>query len=165
MNPIKDIVIVGGGTAGLISALYLKHYFPNINVKIVKSSQIGIIGVGEGSTEHWAEFMEDIGIDYFELINETNATVKIGILFNDWSYSGSTYVHTVVPTNLPAISMQGDFEMYNKLVLNNVSNNPFILSPLFDSIFYKNKVPAGNLRISKQYHFDTFKLNSFLQNF
>jgi len=163
MNPIKDIVIVGGGTAGLISALYLKQYFPNINVKIVKSSQISIIGVGEGSTEHWGEFMEDIGIDYFELINETNATIKTGILFKDWTYSGSKYIHSISDTNLPHISEQGSLELYNRLVLNNNSNNPFILSSLFDPIFNKNKVPAGNLIISKQYHFDTFKLNSFLQ--
>lgn len=164
MNPIKDIVIVGGGTAGLISALYLKHYFPNINVKIVKSSQIGIIGVGEGSTEHWAEFMEDIGIDYFELINETSATIKIGILFKDWTYSGSKYSHSVFHPDLPHVSKEGTLELYNRLVLNNKSNNPFILSSLFGPIFYKNQIPlTPDIRPSRQFHFDTFKLNSFLQ--
>lgn len=164
MNPIKDIVIVGGGTAGLISALYIQHYFPLFNIKIIQSSKLGIVGVGEGSTEHWAMFMDQIGIDPLELINETNATIKIGILFNDWSYLGSTYCHSIssfpIPFNLP----QQVNEIYNRLVLNNTFNNPFILTSDFKEIFYQNRLPLiDNLHPpSNQFHFDTLKLNSYL---
>ena len=45
--------IVGSGTAGLISAIMLRRAFPNSQITVISSSDIGIIGVGEGSTEHW----------------------------------------------------------------------------------------------------------------
>lgn len=49
------ILIVGGGTAGLITALILKSRFESIQINIIKSDEIGIIGVGEGTTEHWSD--------------------------------------------------------------------------------------------------------------
>ena len=52
----KNIIVAGGGTAGFISALVLKRKFgKNINVKMLVPDKIGIIGVGEGSTEHFDE--------------------------------------------------------------------------------------------------------------
>ena len=49
-----EIIVLGGGTAGYVSALILKERFrETINIKVIKSKDIGIIGVGEGSTEHW----------------------------------------------------------------------------------------------------------------
>jgi len=53
---IKSVCVVGGGTAGLTSAMIIKSRFPTLKVKIVKSNKIGIIGVGEASTEHWRYF-------------------------------------------------------------------------------------------------------------
>ena len=43
---MKNIIIVGGGTAGLISALIIKRIFDKINIKVIKSKELGIIGVG-----------------------------------------------------------------------------------------------------------------------
>ena len=58
------IIIVGAGTAGLTAALILKRKFlENFDIKIIKSKDIGIIGVGEGSTEHWSDFMGWCGLD------------------------------------------------------------------------------------------------------
>ena len=65
---INKITIVGGGTAGLISALILKTRFKDKELEIIKSDKIGIIGVGEGTTEHWSNFMNYVGIDQKELI-------------------------------------------------------------------------------------------------
>ena len=64
-NDVKSITIVGGGTAGLISALILQYKFSqNISFKVVCSSKIGIIGVGEGSTEHWEDFLKFVREEY-----------------------------------------------------------------------------------------------------
>ena len=64
-----EITIVGAGTAGLVTALILKQKFnQNINLKIIKSEDIGIIGVGEGSTEHWMDFMNWCQLDFNEVI-------------------------------------------------------------------------------------------------
>jgi tryptophan halogenase len=160
MNPIKDIVIVGGGTSGLIAALYIKSFFSNFNVKIIKSKEIGIIGVGEGSTEHWSKFIRDINIDHRELINKTNATIKLGIVFKDWTSPQSIYAHSVFDNAIK--SPLSTLELYNNLVIDS-SPNPFILNDLFNQAYYHNKVIlTDNLSPSNQYHFDTHKLNNFL---
>lgn len=67
------IGIIGGGTAGLVTALILKTKFPRKSISIIKSDTIGIIGVGEGTTEHWTHFMNFVGIDRNELIAKTDA--------------------------------------------------------------------------------------------
>ena len=92
---MKDdsIIILGGGTSGLVAALILRSRFPNKIIKIIKSGKIGIIGVGEGSTEHWKAFMDYCEIDIFELIKESDATVKYGVMFEDWTKE--PYFHSV----------------------------------------------------------------------
>ena len=47
-----NIIVVGGGNAGYISALILKASFPNKNIRIIQSKKIGTVGVGESSSEH-----------------------------------------------------------------------------------------------------------------
>ena len=163
MNPIKDIVIVGGGTAGLITALFLKSFYSNNNILVIQSSNIGIVGVGEGSTEQWELFQRLCNIDFKEVINETDATIKIGILFKDWNYKGNQYVHSVEYSKyINDLSVYGTFEYYNQLLLQN-HHLPFPLNPSFSSTYSKNNVDlSADLEVSNQYHFDTFKLNSFL---
>jgi len=163
MNPIKDIIIVGGGTAGLISALYLKTYYPDSNILVIKSSNIGIIGVGEGSTEHWEFFQRICQLDFKEVINKTDATIKTGILFKDWNFKGSQYVHSVEDHKDTYFqSAYGSLSYYNQMILDN-QNNFFPLSPIFSSYYIKNNIPLfESLEPTNQYHFDTFKLNSFL---
>ena len=81
---IKKLIVVGGGTAGLISAMILKTRLPLLEIEIIKSDQIGIIGVGEGTTEHFKEFMNVCNISEKELIQKTDATFKYGVMFQDW---------------------------------------------------------------------------------
>jgi tryptophan halogenase len=68
MNNLKTILIAGGGTAGFTAALILKTRFPHIDIKVIRSKKIGIIGVGEGSTEHWNEFMKYIDVPFQTII-------------------------------------------------------------------------------------------------
>jgi 2-polyprenyl-6-methoxyphenol hydroxylase-like FAD-dependent oxidoreductase len=77
---IKSIGVIGGGTAGFVTALILKSRFPNIKIDVICSSKIGIIGVGEGSTEHWNEFLKYIGISWQTIIKQCDATFKAGVL-------------------------------------------------------------------------------------
>lgn len=153
----NSFVILGAGTAGLIAAIMMREKFPHSKIKIVKSSELGIIGVGEGSTEHFDQFLKFTGINHFDLIHNTKATIKIGILFKDWNLE-TEYAHSVGPES--EISGLNKPEIYHHLLLN--SKNRFPTSPLFNIYFDNNVILNDKFKPSNQYHFDTFSLNAYL---
>ena len=71
----KNFTIVGGGTAGLVTALILQKRL-NSNLTIIKSDKIGIIGVGEGSTEHWEDFMQVCHLNLWEMLKVVTGILK-----------------------------------------------------------------------------------------
>lgn len=152
----ETFVILGAGTAGLLAAIMMREKFPHSKIVIVKSSELGIVGVGEGSTEHFAQFLGFVGINHLDVIFNTKATIKIGILFKDWNL-GTEYGHSVGSEN--RLSGLWKPEILHHLLLN--SQKKFPTSPLFN-IYRNNEVILENtLNPSNQYHFDTFALNSY----
>ena len=87
MNNSKRILIVGGGTAGWMTANILAYSFQNHNfeITVVESEDIPIIGVGEGSTPALKIFFDCLGISEQEWMPACNATFKCGITFKNWS--------------------------------------------------------------------------------
>lgn len=152
----RSICVLGGGTAGLISSLVLKESYPNINVTLIKSDKIDIVGVGEGSTEHWRSFMEYVGIGFDELIVETGATFKNGIFFENWNGDGKDYYHTVNGQFI-AETFTGYPYVYHKLAAESKSQLDLVDSYDIESKCFHPLDTATN-----QFHFDTFKLNEFL---
>ena len=92
---IKRIIIVGGGTAGWMTAAAIVSMLPTdeISVTLVESEAIGIIGVGEATLPHIRFFNETIGIDEAEFMAATHATFKLGIEFVNWARIGDAYIH------------------------------------------------------------------------
>lgn len=84
---IKRIVIAGGGTAGWMAASLMHHRWASkgIQICLVESPTIGIIGVGEGSTPTLKRFFSDLGIAESDWMPECNATYKVNIEFCGWS--------------------------------------------------------------------------------
>ena len=82
-NHVKEnnfnFVIVGGGTAGWMTALFLKKNYPWINVTVLASAEIGILGAGEGTTPHFVSFLDELGIPTSEVIKKAKGTIKNGI--------------------------------------------------------------------------------------
>jgi tryptophan halogenase len=91
----KQITILGGGTAGWLSALSIAKQYPTANITLIESEDIGIIGAGEGSVPFLLDFLDklELNIDFNELICETNGTHKIGINFENWNGDNKNYFH------------------------------------------------------------------------
>ncbi len=107
---IRSVVVVGGGTAGYFSALALKRAFPGLEVTLIESSKIPIIGVGEATTTLMPPFLHrQLGIDIGDLYREVRPTWKLGIKF-DWGLPGDyAFMYPFGPTNpIEGFAHEGD---------------------------------------------------------
>lgn len=90
---MKNIVVVGGGTAGWITAIFAKKNFSD-SVTIISPSSIDILGAGEGSTPNMYGIFKKLGINIDDFLKKTDATLKTGIEFINWNKSmGSSFNH------------------------------------------------------------------------
>lgn len=91
----ERIVVVGGGSAGWMTAVALVTGLAGrASVEVVESEEIGIIGVGEATFPSIRNYNRLVGIDEREFLRATNGTFKLGIRFCDWSERGQDYFHT-----------------------------------------------------------------------
>jgi hypothetical protein len=158
MAKINKIIVVGGGTSGLMSALMLKTQFAHLDITVIESSSIGTIGVGEGATEHWKNFCETIGVRLEDTMIECKATLKNAIKFTDWGVPD--YYHA---TCEPYARTFGEHQIvYAKMIADGDSPLDIIQKRVIDS-----NVPLGwsNLTAGcpvNQFHFNTFATNDYL---
>lgn len=92
---VRELVIVGGGTAGWMAAAAFARHFVGIDLKIklVESSGIGTIGVGEATIPTIRRFYAKLGMTDESVMQATGATAKLGILFQDWHRVGEGFIH------------------------------------------------------------------------
>lgn len=95
---IKKLVIVGGGTAGWMSAsLLVKLLGTHMDITVVESPDIGTIGVGEATIPPIQLFNNVLGINEDEFLKATQGTFKLGIQFENWGAVGDKYMHAFGP--------------------------------------------------------------------
>jgi flavin-dependent dehydrogenase len=105
------IVIVGGGTAGWLAASVFavsdiqrknSGLDTKLDITVLESKDIPIIGAGEGSTGIFADYLskklKPLGITEIDFLNKTEATLKLGIRFKDWKHIGHEYQSPIQPT-------------------------------------------------------------------
>jgi len=102
MTPKRRILIVGGGTAGWLTAAYLARHLrlaerSHLEVTVLESPEIGSVGVGEGTFPTIRNTLQFLGIDEARFIRDTAATLKQGIRFVDWAQAPASASATGQP--------------------------------------------------------------------
>ena len=159
MNSIQKLAVVGGGSAGFVAALVIKTKFPNMQVDVIRSKKIGIIGVGEGSTEHWSTFTDFIGLKPEDFVRECGATFKSGIMFTNW-VKDRDYLQSV---GAGYNQLNHNYlYMYGHMLASGATPKDLVFSHCWDSVVNTWFVGQEDKSPSMQYHFDTHKLNDYL---
>ena len=92
---VRSVAIIGGGTAGWMTATALAANLPaeSCAIRLVESEAIGTVGVGEATVPPIHRFHRGAGIDEESFLRATKATIKLGINFIDWLRPGADYIH------------------------------------------------------------------------
>ena len=107
-RPIRSICIVGGGTAGWLTAGIIAARHPDLDVTLVESETIGIIGVGEGTWPTMRSTLKKMGIAETDFFRECNASFKHGAKFARWVSGGDSdfYYHPLMlPEGFPGLDL------------------------------------------------------------
>lgn len=104
--PIRSILIVGGGTAGWMTAMLLARRLEKqpVSITVVESPDIRTVGVGEATVPAIRDYFRAIGVSDFEVMRATQGTIKLGIEFCDWAGPGTSFFH---PFGLYGTSSRG----------------------------------------------------------
>ena len=113
---MKELVVVGGGTAGWLAAMTLgetaRQQNRPLKITVVESSKIPIIGVGEASTVAFSFMLRHFGIDPIKFLRETHGSIKLGIRHKDWRRVGHTY-HGPIDEPHQMVKGAGDSQFLN----------------------------------------------------
>jgi flavin-dependent dehydrogenase len=165
-----DIAIVGGGTAGWLSALFISKISPEHKIILIESSSVGIIGAGEGSTGSLTDVISnrifDFGCNEIDFFRETGATLKFGIMHKNWSKKIDQYFSPLdgSPTSGSPIDYAFIF------AAKNFKEHPYLITDLGKLMHYsysnfsKSKFQfVRNNSIGNALHFDAHKVGKYFK--
>lgn len=169
MSSTHHLVIVGGGTAGWMTANLMAHHWRDqpVRITLIESPQIGIVGVGEGSTPTLKRFFQELGIDDAVWMPRCQATYKLNIRFAGWSPASglASYSHPFI-SQLDVFSEQAFYvNCFHRRMGLAVHTNPEHF--LFNGYLANQQAAPTTgehfpFRIEYGYHFDSALLGQFL---
>jgi tryptophan 7-halogenase len=171
-NTIRNIVIVGGGTAGWMTAAALSKLLnPEYKIRLIESDDIGTIGVGEATIPNIKVFNAALEIDEDEFIRATQGTFKLGIEFVNWGGVGDRYVHGFgkIGQDLDAIAFHHYWlRMYQEGRVNNLDDYSInTVAPLHAKFMRSRQDMTGSPLgdIANAFHFDAGLYARYLRGY
>lgn len=163
MSDNKKFVVVGGGTAGWLTALSIRQKFPTSDVTLIKSDEIGIIGVGEATTPNLVALLRSLEIDLTTVLLKTNGSIKNGIGFKNWNGDDKTYFHSFAENlsgfSIPNVFGADCFDYYIKhLIQEDLSFDEYTYNTKLST---ENKIDLGGT--SWALHFDANLMSNHLE--
>lgn len=182
---VEKILIVGGGSAGWMTAAILSKLLPDVRVSLVESSDIPTIGVGEATIAHISKFFHLLGLKEADWMPPCNASYKYTIQYRNWHAMGDEYYHPFEPLiyhkspfhlasfwwydrykrnpNKDRSTLYTDcFLSVDALKANRIFRKPG--TPEFsDNVQIKVGAEPVNIRIGYAYHFDAGLMGEFLK--
>ena len=162
----KKLVILGGGTAGWLTALFCRKLFPLASITLIENTSVGTVGVGEGTTMAFMTFLRnEVDIDAFDLLKECRGSVKSGISFENWNGDNKKYFHSFGGINSVAFSVPHH---------EGVNCNQYFLQTLMNEgldfneysygakLAYRNELDLHHMTVAL--HIDTFKVGKCLKS-
>jgi len=175
---MKQIVVLGGGTAGWLTALFLQKTYKDVSIKVIEDPNRPPIIAGESGTSTFLKLFAYLDIDIADWLKKVNATPKLGGRFTDWNGVGTEFVHALQTELLPDGLAEGfgQYELQNSTVIDVLTKSHMLSKkelyfktllandiPLSDA-FYSgefirtNKVPLGSaspLDIGCMWHYES----------
>lgn len=157
---MKKFLVVGGGTAGVIAASYLKKYYGDtVEITLLYDHKVPRIGVGESTTPYIFTYLNYLGISLEKLLKETNFTIKLGVKFKNWMNNNDVYWN-----NFSEIDYWGRdqdkynlFYAYERLIDEKGLNNY-----QFSSFFTENNLIPNVSAYNKAIHLDTEEFSEYI---
>lgn len=169
-EPKFKIVVVGGGTAGWMTASALSLVSDACDIVLIESDQISTVGVGEATIPHIRVFNDMLGVSEKDFMCETSATYKLGIQFKDWGEEGTEYFHPFGAHGFPIGELPFHFSWLK--YRNAGGNKAFSQFSLANVLAQKNRFthphPDSNHLLSSfsyAYHLDAGRYAGFLRKY
>lgn len=169
LNKPKRILIVGGGTAGWMAANTLLKNWPDAEISLVESKDIGIIGVGEGATPYLKQYFRELNISESQWMPACDATYKVGISFENWSTVGG-YTEYFHPFFSHLDQQPAEMFFYNSGLRRRgydadaTPANYFVAAQIAAQRRLPLAAQGKTVDIDYAYHFDAAKLGRFLRD-
>ncbi|HEY5800822.1 MAG TPA: tryptophan halogenase family protein [Burkholderiaceae bacterium] len=168
---VQTVVVVGGGTAGWMTAAACARLLPRgVKVRLVESDEISTVGVGEATIPQIRLFNAALGIDENDFIKHTQGTFKLGVEFVDWCRLGERYMHAFGPVGLD-MGLIG-FHHYWLRLRQQGNTEPLAAYSLSNTAAWQGRfmraVDAGNSPISTlahAFHFDAGLYARYLRTY
>ena len=167
---VKNVTVLGAGTAGMLTALWSQKYLVGSEVTVIEDRNKGIIGVGESTVPSLISFLRRLDIDPMNFINSVEGTFKNGISFENWNGDGEKYFHgfggsgkmsdIFDDTSINPVFSHGCGLYYQKQIASKGGNlEEFLYTP---KLAYENRVDLESTNYAFQ--FNTNKVSDYLKS-